>query len=55
MIRLIALAILAVLISACSFKTEFGYHGETGRDDRVISQGLYLDGVSQKRVPGQRY
>lgn len=25
-------------LAACSFKVEFGYHGETGRDDRTQSQ-----------------
>lgn len=32
------LAIIVVIVSGCSFKVEFGYHGETGRDDRVQTQ-----------------
>ncbi len=32
------LAIIVVITSGCSFKLEFGYHGETGRDDRVQTQ-----------------
>ena len=57
-IKLIALAILTALgisLSACSFKVETGWHGQTGRDDRVISQGLYPEGISQQRKADQRY
>lgn len=32
------LAIVVAIITGCSFKVEFGYHGETGRDDRVQTQ-----------------
>jgi len=33
---IVLLVAIAVAISTgCSFKLEFGYHGETGRDDRV--------------------
>jgi hypothetical protein len=39
-----ALLISAVIYSlvylcACSVKFEIGYHGETGRDDRTMTQG----------------
>ena len=57
-LKLIVLAILTALgisLSACSVKAEFGYHGQTGRDDRVISPTLYPEGVDQKRQAGQRY
>lgn len=38
---LISLGLWAcIFLSACSFKVEFGYHGETGRDDRTQSQLL---------------
>lgn len=46
---------LGISLSACSFKVETGWHGQTGRDDRVISQGLYPEGVSQLRKTDQRY
>jgi hypothetical protein len=49
-------ALLAIhLLTGCSFKVETGWHGQTGRDDRVISQGLYPEGVSQQRKTDQRY
>jgi len=52
----IAAGLLAVIIlSSCSFKVEAGYHGETGRDDRVISEGLYRKGITQERSDSQRY
>ena len=35
----IALTIaIALLVSACSVHFEVGYHGQTGRDDRIQSQ-----------------
>lgn len=46
---------LGISLSACSFKVETGWHGQTGRDDRVISQGLYPEGISQQRKADQRY
>lgn len=52
---LLQLAMLACALQACSFKVETGWHGQTGRDDRVISQGLYPEGISQKRGADQRY
>jgi hypothetical protein len=52
---LLQLLMLACALQACSFKFEAGYHGQTGRDDRVISQGLYPEGISQKRGNDQRY
>lgn len=36
--KVIAVLILAVGLSACSFKIETGYHGLTGRDDRTQTQ-----------------
>lgn len=45
----------ALILSSCSFKVETGWHGETGRDDRVISEGLYRKGITQERSEGQRY
>jgi hypothetical protein len=56
--KLIMMAILTALgisLSACSLKAEFGYHGQTGRDDRVISNSLYPEGISQQRKTEQRY
>jgi len=35
---MLTVIITALCMSACSFKVEFGYHGETGRDDRTQSQ-----------------
>lgn len=40
-------AVIAVYLSACSFKLEMGYHGQTGRDDRVQTQ---LVGTETKKV-----
>lgn len=57
-LRLVVVFILVAImasISACSFKVETGWHGQTGRDDRVISPTLYPEGISQKRDSGQRY
>lgn len=34
----ILLACLCYWLSACSFAVEFGYHGETGRDNRTQTQ-----------------
>lgn len=47
--------IFACILSSCSFKVETGWHGTTGRDDRVISPGLYPENVSQMRDTKQRY
>lgn len=30
--------VLLLGLSACSFKLEVGYHGQTGRDDRVQTE-----------------
>jgi hypothetical protein len=49
------LVYILAITSACSVKFEAGYHGQTGRDDRVISPTLYPDGISQKRGSDQRY
>lgn len=27
-----------IWMSACSFRVEMGYHGQTGRDDRIQTQ-----------------
>lgn len=51
----IAIFTAVLLLSACSLKFEAGYHGQTGRDDRVISPTLYPEGTDQKRQAGQRY
>ena len=40
-------SVIAVYLSACSFKLEMGYHGQTGRDDRVQTQ---LVGTETKKV-----
>lgn len=42
---------LAALLSGCSIKAEFGYHGRTGRDDRVQTE---LVG-SERRIAKDRY
>jgi hypothetical protein len=31
-------ALIAYAVTGCSAKIEFGYHGQTGRDDRVQTQ-----------------
>lgn len=36
--KIIAVILIAVGLSACSFKIETGYHGLTGRDDRTQTQ-----------------
>jgi len=53
--EVIVCAFLMTMLTGCSFKVETGWHGQTGRDDRVISQGLYPEGVSQARKGDQRY
>lgn len=34
----LALWIIIFMLAGCSVKFELGYHGETGRDDRVQTQ-----------------
>ena len=31
-------AAISLVITGCSFRTEFGWHGQTGRDDRIQTQ-----------------
>lgn len=31
-------ALFVILLTGCSIKAEFGWHGETGKDDRTASQ-----------------
>ncbi len=54
-LQILAGLLAAAVLSSCSFKLEAGYHGQTGRDDRVISQGLYRQGITQERSDNQRY
>ncbi len=61
-IRFIGMFIVAgtlmCLMTGCSFKVETGWHGQTGRDDRVQTQlvrGGYADGDDvQTRRAGVR-
>lgn len=46
---LLTVIITALCMSACSFKVEFGYHGETGRDDRTQSQLVKPIKVQQEK------
>ncbi len=36
--KLMVLVLTLSALSACSAKFEFGYHGQTGRDDRVQTE-----------------
>lgn len=36
--KILAIVLLAVSLSACSFRIEMGYHGQSGRDDRTQTQ-----------------
>mgnify|MGYP000311167804 CR=1 FL=1 len=49
------LAVIVAISTGCSFRVETGWHGQTGRDDRVISPTLYPDDVDQRRDVKQRY
>lgn len=40
MLGLLSWAVVAVVLTSCSFKLEMGYHGQTGRDDRVQTELL---------------
>lgn len=35
MMKVIAAIAVLIVVTGCSMKVEFGYHGETGRDDRT--------------------
>lgn len=35
------LAVVVGALSGCSFKTEIGYHGKTGREDTTVTEALW--------------
>lgn len=52
-----ALGAVMVATSGCSFKVESGWHGKTGRDDRVqtrLVNGGGYDGDEDRVPPGQK-
>jgi hypothetical protein len=38
--KLLVLVLTLSALSACSMRFEFGYHGQTGRDDRIQTELL---------------
>ena len=48
----VTLALLAALITGCSFKIEAGWHGETGVSDTVVSKEFV---ETKKPITDRRY
>lgn len=44
----ILLGLLAAVMSGCSFKLEFGYHGQTGRDDTTVTREFIQNAKQRK-------